>query len=212
MKSVLIKGKRRESLGKKDAKKLRAQELVPSVLYGGDEPVHFAVSFSELRKLVYTPNVYLIDLEIDGKVIKAIMQDIQWHPVQELAMHVDFLAIQDDKPIKIEVPVKVLGLAKGIKSGGKLSMNLRKLKVKALAAHIPDSIDIDVTDVALGQSIKVGDVNIENVEFQNSKSNVIVSVIITRAAKSAGGIDGIDDEDSEEEGGEETTVDGSAEE
>lgn len=206
MKSVVVKGQKREALGKKDAKKLRAQELVPSVLYGGSEPVHFAVPFGELRKLVYTPSVFLIDLDIDGTIYKAIMQDVQWHPVEEQLLHVDFFAITDDKPVKIEVPVKVTGLAKGIKAGGKLNMNLRKLKVKALAENLPDEIVVDVTEVELGQGIKVGDLELENVELLNAKSNVIVSVVITRAAKSAAGVDGLEEGDEEGAGGEEAAT------
>ncbi len=202
MKSVVLKGEIRSSLGKKDAKKLRAEEKAPAVLYGGEQPIHFAVAFSDLRKLIYTPNVYLIDLDLDGTVYKAIMQDIQWHPVEEVVMHVDFLAIQENKPVKIEIPVKIEGYAKGLKRGGKLSSNLRRLKVKALAENLPDAIKVDVTKLDLAQSIKVGDLNIENVELLDTKSNVVVSVSITRAAKSALGAAGAGSDDDEEEEGE----------
>lgn len=204
MKSLTIKGEARKSLGKKDAHKLRAEEKAPAVLYGGDEPVHFSVAFSELRQMIYTPNVYLIDLDIDGTIHKAIMQDIQWHPVEEIVMHVDFLKINEDKPIKIDVPIKVTGHAKGMRAGGKLNTNLRRLKVKALASDLPDTISIDVTKLGLGQGIKVGDLKVENVEFLDPKSNVVVSVAITRAARSAAGAAGAGDEEEEEAGAEET--------
>jgi len=204
MKSLTVKGEARKSLGKKDSHKLRAAEKAPAVLYGVDEPVHFSVDFSELRHLIYTPNVYLIDLDIDGTVHKAIMKDIQWHPVEEMVMHVDFLKISDDKPIKIEVPIKVTGHAKGMKAGGKLNTNLRRLKVKALASDVPDTITIDVTKLGLGQGIKVGDLNLANVEFLDPKSNVVVSVAITRAARSAAGAGGAGEEEEEEETAEET--------
>ena len=187
MKSVTVKGQIRESLGKKDAKKLRANEQVPAVLYGDDEVIHLAIPFSELRKLIYTPSVYLIDIEIDGEVRKAILQDIQWHPVDEQVLHIDFLKINDEKPIKIAIPVNTTGLAKGIKAGGKLKVNLRRLKVKALAANLPDVIDVDVTKLEIGQNIKVGDLKFDNLEFLDNKSNVVVAVITTRAAKSAAG-------------------------
>jgi large subunit ribosomal protein L25 len=203
MKTLVVKGQKRETIGKKEAKKLRAQEIIPAVLYGGEEPVHIAIPFSELRHLIYTPSVFLIDLDIDGTIYPAMMQDIQWHPVDEQVLHVDFLKIEDGKPIKIEVPVAISGLAKGIKQGGKLSKNLRRLKVKALAKDLPDTIDIDVTEVALGQSIKVADISIDNVELLDTKSNVIVAVTITRAAKSAAGAGGVDEE-GEGEGAEET--------
>jgi len=185
MKSIVLKGEVRSSLGKKDAKKLRAEEKAPAVLYGGEQPIHFAVEVSDMRQLIYTPNVYLIDLDLDGTVYKAIMQDVQWHSVEEMIMHIDFLAIQENKPVKIEVPVKIEGYAKGLRMGGKLNTNLRRLKVKALAENLPDTINVDVTELDLAQSIKVGDLNIDNIELLDAKSNVIVSVAITRAAKSA---------------------------
>uniref|UniRef100_UPI003217CC87 50S ribosomal protein L25/general stress protein Ctc n=1 Tax=uncultured Draconibacterium sp. TaxID=1573823 RepID=UPI003217CC87 len=201
MKTVVLKGQKRESVGKKEAKRLRAQEIVPAVLYGGETPIHFSVAFAELRKLIYTPSVYLIDLEIDGQVYKSMMQDIQWHPVEEQVLHIDFLMVTEDKPVKIEVPLKISGHAKGIKMGGKLNTNLRRLKVKALAADLPDTIDVDVTKLGIGQSIKVADLNVPNVEFLDTKSNVVVSVAITRAAKSAAGaaMAAGDDEDEAEE-------------
>ena len=202
MKSVVVKGQKRETVGKKESKRLRAQQIVPAVLYGGEEPIHFAVPFSELRKLVYTPSVYLIDLDIEGQVYKAIMQDVQWHVIDEQILHIDFLSVQDDTPIKIDIPVAITGLAKGIKMGGKLNKNLRRLKVKALAKDLPDTISIDVTKLEIGQSIKVNEVNVENIELLDTKTNVIVSVTITRAAKSAGGAE--DEEEELEEGAEET--------
>lgn len=188
MKTVVVKGQKRTALGKKESKNLRAQEIVPAVIYGGEAPIHFSVPFSELRKLIYTPSVYLIDLDIEGEVYPALMQDVQWHAVEEQILHVDFLKIDADKLIKIEVPVNITGLAKGIKEGGKLKINLRRLKVKALANNLPDVINIDVTKLGIGQSIKVSDLSVNNIEFMDNKSNVVVSVIVTRAAKSAADI------------------------
>lgn len=201
MKTVVVKGQKRTALGKKESKKLRSQEIVPGVLYGGDEPLHFSVPFAELRKLVYTPEVFIVNLDIDGEVYASIMQDVQWHAVEEEILHVDFLKIDDTKPVKIEIPIKITGLAKGIKAGGKLKTNLRRLKVKALAKDLPDAIKIDVTKLAIGQSIKVSEISLDNVEFLDNKSNVVVAVTVTRAAKSASG----SDEDEEEEGGEESS-------
>jgi len=196
MKTVVIKGQKRETLGKKESKKLRSQEIIPAVLYGGEEPIHFSVPFKELRSLVYTPNVYLIDLDIDGEIYPAIMQDIQWHPVEEQVMHVDFFKIVDDKPIKIEVPVTVSGHAKGIQQGGKLQINLRRLKVKALAKDLPDAINVDVTELGIGNSVKVGEIEAGEIELLDTKSNVVVAVNVTRLAKAA-------EEESEEVEGEE---------
>lgn len=195
MKTVVVKGQKRNSLGKKEAKLLRSQELVPSVLYGAGEPIHFAVPFSEMRQLVYTPGVFLVDVDIDGTIYPAMMQDVQWHAVEEQILHVDFLKIEENKKIKIDVPVKVAGLAKGIKAGGKLKINLRRLKVKALAKDLPDTIEINVTKLGIGQNIKVGDLSLKNIELLDKKSNVVVAVTITRAAKSVAGAVIVDEEE-----------------
>lgn len=185
MKSVEIIGSKRAALGKKETKKLRSAELVPCVLYGGEEPIHFQTNAAEFRKIIYTPNVYLIDLNIDGTTYKALMQDVQFHPVEEQILHCDFLKITDEKPVKIEVPVKVEGYAVGMRAGGKMKLNLRRLKVKGLAKDIPDSITINIEDLDLGQSIKVGQLKFENLEFLNSKSVPVVTIVVTRAARAA---------------------------
>ncbi len=185
MKTLKIEGQKRESLGKKGAKKLREQGLVPGVLYGKENAIHLTVPFSELRHFVYTPSVFLIDLVIEGETHKAMIQDLQWHPVDEQILHIDFLKIEEDKPVKIGIPVITKGLAKGIKAGGKLKVNMRKLRIKALAADLPDTIEIDVTNLFIGDSIKVGELQREKLEFLDNKSNLIVGVISTRVAKSA---------------------------
>ncbi len=185
MKSLEISGKIREVTGKKDSKKLRDQELVPCVLYGGSENIHFYAPFSSFRALVYTPDVFVVNLNIEGKMYQTILQDMQWHPVEEQLVHADFLLINDKKPVKLELPVNILGTAKGIKVGGKLKVNIRKIKVKGLVKDLPDAINVDVSDLDLGQSLKIGDLHIEGVQFLASKTNVIATVSITRAAKAA---------------------------
>lgn len=185
MKSISIKGSLRAGLGKKETKKLRADGLVPCVLYGGDEPVHFYATEKDFKPLIYTPHVHLVDLDIDGVHRQAIIQDTQFHPVKEQLMHVDFLRTSDDKMIKVEIPVKVEGFAKGIRSGGKLKLNLRTLKVKAMVKHLPDTININVDDLDLGQSIKVGSIQRENLEFLNAKAVPVVTIMVTRAARAA---------------------------
>lgn len=199
MKSIEIKGQVREGLGKKESKKLRNEGKVPCVLYGNEEPIHFFAEAGDFRPLVYTPNVYLIKLEIDGTVYDAIMQDIQFHPVEDKILHVDFLKTTEDKPVKIEVPIKVTGYAKGMRSGGKLKVNLRRLRVKALAKDLPDTISIDITKLGLGDSFKVGSLELDNIEFLNSKSVPVVSVVITRAARAAMGTAPIAEEEDAEE-------------
>ncbi|MGM0619842.1 MAG: 50S ribosomal protein L25/general stress protein Ctc [Bacteroidota bacterium] len=207
MKSVTVKGTKREALGKKSAKRIREQGDVPAVLYGNDELTHITIPFSELRPLIYTPNVYLIDLEIDGKMHKAIIQDMQWHPVEEQVMHVDFLKVEDDKPVKINVPIVITGRAKGIKAGGKLKTNMRKLKIKALPKYLPDTIEIDITKLGIGDSYKVGELERENLEFLDNHSNLIVGVISSRAAM-AGMLLPEDEEEEEAEGEEGADTEG----
>jgi large subunit ribosomal protein L25 len=185
MKSLEINGSLREATGKKDSKKLRTQQSVPCVLYGGEENIHFYVPFSDCRPLVYTPDVFVVNLNIGGKTYKSILQAMQWHPVEEQLVHADFLLISDKKPIRVELPVNITGTAKGIKVGGKIKVNLRKIKVKGLVKDLPDVITVDVTELDLGQSLKVGDLNISGVQFLAAKTNVIATVSITRAARAA---------------------------
>ncbi len=198
MKSFTITGSKRDALGKKQAKKLRAQGMVPGVLYGNDEVIHLKVAFNDLRKLIYTPYVYLIDLELDGEKHKAIIQDMQWHPVEEEVLHVDFLKIEDDKPVKINLPIVINGMAKGIKAGGKLKTNMRKLKVKALPKDLPDTIEIDVTPLGIGDSYKVEQLDREKLEFLDNKSNLIVGVISSRAALAGMALPEDEEEEAEE--------------
>ena len=183
MKSLKITGQKRDGLGKKEAKKLRGQGLVPGVLYSKDEVVHLTLSFSDLREFVYTPNVYLIDLSVDGADYKAMIQDVQWHPVEEEILHIDFLKVEEGVPVKIGVPVELTGTAKGTKAGGKIKFNMRKLRVKAMAENLPDTIKIDITKLNIGDSIKVEQLKRDNLEFLDNKSNLVVGVISTRLAK-----------------------------
>lgn len=185
MKTIEIKGHLREGLGKKETKKLRKEGKVPCVIYGGEAPVHFYADANAFRPIVITPNVYLLKLDVNGTIYNAIMQDIQFHPVTDEVLHVDFLQFSDDKPVKIEVPVKIEGFAKGIKAGGKLKVNLRRLKVRALAKDLPDTISVDVTELGLGESVKVGAVNVENLELLNATDVPVATIIITRAARAA---------------------------
>ena len=185
MKSISIKATKRDVVGKKEAKRLRVEGLVPGVLYGGDEPVHFYAPEKEFKSLIYTPNVYLVDLDIDGTVTQSIIQATQFHPVREQLLHVDFLRTSAEKTVKVEIPVKVEGFAKGIRNGGKLKLNLRTLKVKAMVKYLPDAIVINVDDLDIGQSYKVASLEREHLEFLNAKAVPVVTIMITRAAKAA---------------------------
>ena len=179
MKSIEIKGSLRTDLGKKGTRELRKSNGVPCVLYGvkkGEnglpEATHFSVTVDGLRKLVYTPNIYSVNLDIDGTVVTAIMKDIQFHPVTDAILHVDFLQVEETKPIVMEVPVQLEGLAEGVRAGGKLALQLRKLKVKALYTAIPERLVVDVTPLGLGKTIKVGELNYEGLELINAKEEL----------------------------------------
>ena len=185
MQTIEVKAERRNNLGKSATKELRNSGKVPSVLYGGQEIIHFYAEQNEFNKLLFTPNVYLIDLNIDGKTFKAIIKDLQFHPVTDEVIHVDFLEIFENKPITIEIPVKLNGLAEGVKSGGKLTLEQRKLRVKGLMKDIPDQLEIDITNLGLGKSIQVGQLSYPNLELMNAKNSVVTSVKLTRAARAA---------------------------
>lgn len=166
-------------------KALRRQNNIPCVIYGGEKNINFSVAFEDVRKLVYTPHIYVVDLFIDGEKHNAILKDIQFHPVKDTILHIDFLEINEEKPIVMEVPLKLVGLAEGVKSGGKLQQSMRKLKVKALYNVIPERLDIDITDLKLGKSKKVADLSFEGLELINPKSAVICSVNATRQTATA---------------------------
>ncbi len=185
MKTIEIKGSKREATGKKDSKKLRVEGKVPCVLYGGQEPVHFYANSKDFKKLLYTPNVYLVDVDVDGVVTKSIVQDVQFHAIEDEILHVDFLQLSEDKPIKIEIPIKIQGYAEGMRKGGKMKLNLRRLKVKALPQNLPDVIPVNIDALDLGQSVKVSELKMENIEFLNAKSIPVVTIVVTRAAKAA---------------------------
>ena len=192
MKSIDVKGTARVAGGKKAAKLLRKQDLVPCNIYGevkGENglPVaeSFACSNAELRNLIYTPNIYSVNLNIDGKERKAIMKELQFHPVTDQVLHVDFYEINETKPIVMEVPIKMNGLAEGVKAGGKLAASVRKLKVRAPYTQIPEVLNIDVTHLGLGKVIKVAELNFEGLEMVTSPSVVVCQVKMTRAAAAA---------------------------
>jgi len=192
MKSIEIKGTVRTDLGKKATQELRKNNSVPCVVYGVEKdekglPVatHFSVPEDGLRNLVYTPHIYVVNLEIDGKVVNAILKDIQFHPVKDTILHVDFYQIDESKPIVMEVPVQLEGLAEGVRAGGKLALQLRKLKVKALYNTIPERLKVDVTPLGLGKTIKVGELHYDGLELMNAKAAVVCAVKLTRAARGA---------------------------
>lgn len=185
MKTFKLEGAKRSDLGKKASKDLRSEDKIPAVLYGGTEVKHFVVTQENVRNLVYSPDIFAIDLTIDGKETKAVLKDLQFHPVTDRILHLDFLEVNSEKPIVMEVPVSLTGHAEGVKAGGKLSLEMRKLKVKAVYTEIPEKLTIDVTNLGLGKTIQVGSLNFEGLELINAKNAVVCAVKLTRAARGA---------------------------
>ena len=185
MKSIAISGSPRENVGKRDAKELRYQSLVPSVLYGGATQTHFSVSAADLKPVIYTPVVHFIDITVAGKTTQAIIQDIQFHPLTEQILHVDFLQLDETKPIAIEIPIRLTGTSPGVKMGGKLVQKLRKLRIKALPKDHLDNIDVSIEGLDVGKSVRVSDLKLEKLIITNAKEDTIVSVTTSRALRQA---------------------------
>ncbi|RKD18950.1 50S ribosomal protein L25/general stress protein Ctc [Pelobium manganitolerans] len=185
MKSIAISGSPRENVGKRDAKELRYEGKVPAVLYGGKEQIHFAVDAPALKGLVYTSEVNFAELNIDGKKYNAIMQDIQFHPLTEKILHIDFLQLFDDKKVTIEIPVKLTGTSPGVKMGGKLVQKLRKLRVNALPKNMPQEVEVSIEPLEVGKSVRVRDLKPTDYSITNVPEDTIVSVIMSRALKQA---------------------------
>ena len=193
MKKVSISGSPRADVGKKDAKKNRKQGLVPCVLYGGTEQFVFTVEEKVMNKLFSSPEVYTISLDVEKKKFNCVIQDTQFHPVTDRILHVDFLEIFEDKPVIIEIPIKLSGTSPGVLSGGRLQTKIRKLKVRGLYPKLPDFIELNISELEIGDSIKVSQMVVENVEFLNNANSVIVMVKLTRA-----GVSALDGEEGEE--------------
>jgi large subunit ribosomal protein L25 len=192
MKEIAINGQKRETTGKKATKLMRKEGLVPCNMYGEKkdekglpEAFSFAVPFTELRKAVYTPHVYVVSINIDGKEHKAIIKELQFHPTTDALLHADFYEINEQKDITVGIPVKLNGLAQGVRDGGKLNLSIRKIDVTAPYKNIPEILEIDVTNLALGKAIKVGELKFEGLTLATPAQVVVCSVKETRASKSA---------------------------
>lgn len=190
MKTFQLEGKTREVAAtsadqKRALKAMRSNNEIPAVLYGGEKVTHFSVTTEGVRKLVYTPEIFVVELTIDGKKTKAILKDIQFQPVSDAIMHIDFLEVSENKPVVMEVPVVLEGHAEGVKAGGKLTLQMRKLKVKALYNTIPERLTINVDHLGLGKTMQVGSLHFEGLELMNAKNAVVCAVQLTRAARGA---------------------------
>jgi large subunit ribosomal protein L25 len=188
-----LSGSPRENVGKKDAKELRQKGLVPCVLYGGEKQIHFFLDERDFAKIVYTPETYLVKITLGGQEIETLLQDIQYHPVTDKILHADFLEVFTDKPIKVAIPIHAVGSSPGVLKGGSLNLIVRKLVVRGFAKDIPDGIDIDISNLDIGDSLRIRDLKVEKLSFIDPDHTVILSVKVTRMAVTA-------EEDEDEEG------------
>jgi large subunit ribosomal protein L25 len=182
MKNIEIKGSFRKELGKKSSKELRKSKNVPCVIYGGKENIHFYSHENNFKKLVYTPDAHLVNLNIEGKEFKAVLKEIQFHPVSDRILHIDFTEVSSGKPVSIAVPIKVFGDSVGILAGGKLRIRKRSLLVKGFSDDIPEFLPIDITEIKIHQSIKVGDLSFDKIELLDPKKAMVLGVATSRVA------------------------------
>ncbi|MCC7332483.1 MAG: 50S ribosomal protein L25 [Flavobacteriales bacterium] len=185
MKSIALKGNKRSEIGSTDAKTLRQVKKIPAVLYGGKENIHFSVDEISFDKIINSPDVYFVNLDIDGTSFKAIIKDVQYHPTSDKALHVDFLEVIPGKSVTLTLPIKVTGSSKAILAGGKLRIVTRRLRVRGLAEALPEFIPIDITELAIGQAVKVADLKVSGLTFLDASNAVVVAIKMSRAAISA---------------------------
>ncbi|TVR41974.1 MAG: 50S ribosomal protein L25/general stress protein Ctc [Bacteroidia bacterium] len=209
MKKVSVSGSLRENVGKKDAKRLRREGNVPCVVYGGKEQIQFFTSEKSFKDIVYTPDACIVKLSIDGKTMEAVLQDIQFHPVTDRILHADFLEIFSDKPVKMAIPIKIKGSSPGVIAGGKMLIKRRRLNVLALPENLPAEIDVDISALEIGDSMVVGELSVDNMEFVDPENSVVVLIKSARAAMMAP-VDIDEDEEVAEVEGEEGVGEGDA--
>ena len=185
MKSITIKGSERENVGKKATKAVRDAGMVPCVIYGGNQPVHFVADERAFKDLVYTPNAHTVVVELNGTSYNVIMQDIQFHPVSDKILHIDFFQLSDDKEIIMEVPVKITGTSPGVLLGGVLRLNQRRLKVKALPKNLPDFVEASISELQMGNKLYVTKLETNNFKLMHPDNTVVCQVRISRAAMKA---------------------------
>ena len=190
MKTIAVKAAERKDFGKKAAKAVRREGLIPCVLCGNGETVSFSVDPREIKPLIYTPNSYIVEFDFGGKTEKAVLREVQFHPVREEILHMDFYRIAAGKPVSIAIPVRLTGNAEGVKVGGKLALSARKLTVSALVENLPDEIVVDVTPLGVGKTIFVGDLQFDNIKFITPATTAVCAVRVTRASRGAAAAEG----------------------
>jgi large subunit ribosomal protein L25 len=203
MKTIEIKGTLRSETGKKSSKKIRRDGNVPCVMYGKDKNVHFHAHENSFKNLIYTPDAHLVKIDIEGTGHQAILQDVQFHPVTDRILHVDFMEVVENKPVIIHLPILVTGDSAGVKAGGKLRIKKRTLKVRGFVKYIPEHLEIDITNVKIHQSVKVGELSFSNIELLDPKITTVLSVATSRVVQKGEGEEGV-----ELAAGEETQVPG----
>lgn len=201
MESISITGSVRKSLGKADAKVLRREGLVPCIIYGGEENIHFHVDERAFNKLINTPNAYIVNVDLDGKTYASIIKDVQFHPLTDRVIHVDFQLLLENRPVKLTLPVRTEGVSPGVLNGGKLQQVLRRAKVSGVPAKLPDFITINIGKMKIGHSVKVKDIKIAGVTFLENENQILVSIKAKRGAK-------LDDADDTETEGAEAPAEG----
>jgi large subunit ribosomal protein L25 len=186
MKTIAIKAEVKQGTGRSAAAKARKEGKVPCVLYGGSENMNLLVDEKELNKFLYTPEVLIAEIQVEGgKTVKALVQDAQFHPISDATIHADFKELVSGQPVKVSLPIRVVGNSIGVRAGGKMKEILRKLRVKGMPENLPDFVEVDITNVNIGQSFRVNQLNLSGVEFLDSPSNVVVTVAATRATRQA---------------------------
>jgi large subunit ribosomal protein L25 len=199
MKTVSLSGSPRENVGKKDAAHVRAEGRVPAVVYGGDDQIHFSLDLIALSKYIYTPDVYIFEIDVDGKKVQAILKDMQFHPVNDRLLHVDFLQLIDGKAVKMELPVRISGSSIGVRNGGRLAVLFRRIKVSGMPKEFPEFAELDITKLRIGQALRIKELNIAGLTILHDPEAVVVAVKRARGA--------IDDvAENEEEGAEGETA------
>lgn len=185
MKTIEIKGTKREVFGKKATKKVRSEDAIPCVIYGEGETIHFSASRKDIKQIIFTPNSYIINFDIEGTTVSGVMREVQYHPVSDVILHIDFYRVATGKTVAIDIPVKLFGNSEGVKLGGKLMLSKRKIRVSGHVEDLPDTLDIDVTNLGLGKSVFVGDLKYDKISLLTPATTAICAVKMTRAARGA---------------------------
>ena len=185
MKTLSLKAGKREAFGKKGSKGVRNAGRIPAVLYGGGETIHFSLDEKSIKPLIYSPSSYIVEFDVDGKAERGVMREVQFHPIKEKVLHIDFYRVTEGKPVSIDIPVRLTGNSEGVKQGGKLLLNKRKVRVNGLVENLLDELVIDVTGLGLGKTIFVGDLKFDNLTLLTPATTAVASVRMTRAARGA---------------------------